>query len=45
MATISHQLWKGLADEGMYEVIEHEATMELQDVKEKKVEIRRGQRD
>jgi len=31
LVKVTRKLWQGLADEGMYEVLEHEATLEILD--------------
>ncbi len=48
---ISAEAWKivrklaqGMADEGIYEVLEHEATLELKDVQGKRAQVRKRQR-
>lgn len=38
------QLWRGMADEGLYEVLEHEATLELLDTRGKRAQVRKRQR-
>lgn len=38
------KLWRGLADEGMYEVLEHEGTLELKDLKGKLALVRKRQK-
>ena len=40
----SRKLWRGLAHEGMYEVLEHEVTLELVDRKGKQALIRKRQK-
>jgi hypothetical protein len=39
-----HTLWRGLADEGMYEVLEYESTLELLDRQGKRVRFRKRQK-
>ncbi|MAT96396.1 MAG: hypothetical protein CL608_04565 [Anaerolineaceae bacterium] len=41
---IGKKLWRGLADEGMYEVLEHEGTLELKDAKGKLALVRKRQK-
>ncbi len=41
---IGKKIWRGLADEGMYEVIEHEGTLELKDTKGKLALVRKRQK-
>lgn len=41
---IGKKLWRGLADEGMYEVLEHEVTLELKDTKGKRALVRKRQK-
>jgi hypothetical protein len=44
LVKIARRLWQGLADEGIYEVLEHEATLELKDRGGKRAEVRKRQR-
>lgn len=41
---IGKKLWRGLADEGMYEVLEHEGTLELKDSKGKLAIVHKRQK-
>ena len=41
---LSKKLWRGLADEGMYEVLEHEVVLELKDSKGKRALVRKRQK-
>lgn len=41
---IGKKLWRGLADEGMYEVLEHEGTLEIKDSKGKLAFVRKRQK-
>jgi hypothetical protein len=41
---VTRKLWHGLAHEGMYEVLEHEVTLELADPKGKRAIIRKRQK-
>lgn len=41
---VGRKLWDGMAHEGMYEVLEHEATLELQDKNGKRALVRKRQR-
>jgi hypothetical protein len=41
---ISRKLWRGLANEGIYEVLEHEATLELLDKLGKRARVHKRQR-
>lgn len=41
---LAKKLWRGLADEGMYEVLEHDMTLELLDKQGKKAHIYKRQR-
>lgn len=38
------KLWRGLADEGMYEVLEHDVVLELKDTKGKRALVRKRQK-
>lgn len=40
---LGRKLWRGLADEGMYEVLEHSVTLELLDKKGKKARVHKQQ--
>ena len=39
-----HSLWRGLADEGMYEVLEHESTLEILDRQGKRARFQKRQK-
>ena len=41
---IGHKLWRGLANEGLYEVLEHEVTLELTDTKGKRALVHKRQK-
>jgi hypothetical protein len=41
---LGRRLWRGLAEEGMYEVLEYEATLELQDSKGKRAHFHKRQK-
>jgi hypothetical protein len=41
---IIHKIWSGLAEEGIYEVLEHESTLELKDVQGEKALVRKRQK-
>jgi hypothetical protein len=41
---LGRKLWRGLADEGMYKVLEHEATLELLDTKGKRALVHKRQK-
>jgi hypothetical protein len=41
---VTRKLWHGLAHEGMYEVLEHEVTLELADTKGKRAIVRKRQK-
>lgn len=41
---LGKKLWRGLADEGMYEVLEHEVVLELKDSKGKRAIVRKRQK-
>jgi hypothetical protein len=44
MVKVARRLWKGLADEGIYEVLEHVATLELKDRGGKQAKVRKRQK-
>lgn len=41
---LGKKLWRGLADEGMYEVLEHDVVLELKDTKGKRALVRKRQK-
>jgi hypothetical protein len=41
---VTKALWRGLADEGMYEVLEYESTLELKDRKGKRAVFRKREK-
>lgn len=41
---LGHQLWRGMADEGIYEVLEHEMTLELMDKRGVKAKVKKRQK-
>src|SRR5205823_4768834 len=41
---VVRQVWRGVADEGMYEVLEHESTLELQDSQGEQAFFRKRQK-
>lgn len=41
---VVRRLWQGMADEGLYEVLEHEATLELLDTRGERAQVRKRQR-
>lgn len=41
---IGKKLWRGLADEGMYEVLEHYVVLELKDTQGKRALVRKRQK-
>ena len=41
---LGKKLWRGLADEGMYEVLEHDVVLELKDSKGKRAFVRKRQK-
>ena len=44
LVKVTRKLWQGLADEGMYEVLEHEATLEILDKKGKRARVHKRQK-
>ncbi len=44
LVKVTRKLWQGLADEGMYEVLEHEATLEILDKKGKRARVSKRQK-
>jgi hypothetical protein len=41
---VSRRLWRGMADEGMYEVVNYESTLELQDKAGRRANLRKHQK-
>ena len=41
---LCRKLWRGMANEGIYEVLEHEGTLEIKDVNGKKAVVRKRQK-